>query len=264
VLRPLIPKWRALKKKHPDLYQGGVYVSWDNARWHNPGTLLDGCKGLVFHRMPVPPQSHDIHKVTEHVINNLKRAADKYLNEHPEIQKLEDIKAAFTKLFFQEMKREGIRRDIRSLRATYRVINYSKAKGGVARGWAPKKYRYGGKQCSRQTQVAWVNSVCNTPDRAQRSLMVVDRTRCAAARHRRRHPHCLPSSGLQQLRALPKNAQGKAKPFVKILAAGFRCNWTAERVTCHGSMPEVPDANTDHAPRIETRSAALSRNGFPR
>lgn len=141
-LQPLIPKWRRLIKQHPAIYQDGVYVSWDRAKWHKPGRVLADARDIKFKQMPVPPQSHDIHKVIEHAINTFKAAFRKHLIDHPEIQRLEEIKAAAEKTFFKAVTRDGVRKDIRSLPATFRAINRSVKSGGTEGGWALKGLRY--------------------------------------------------------------------------------------------------------------------------
>ena len=140
VLQPLIPKWKALVKEYPSIYRDGVYLSWDRATYHQEGTVLKNT-GLKFKRLPVPAQSHDIHKVIEHAINTVKAAARKWFVDHPEVQTMEGIKREFKRLFFEVLTREGIRKDIRSLRYTYRAINYGPKAGGTAGDWPAKKYR---------------------------------------------------------------------------------------------------------------------------
>lgn len=140
VLTPLIPKWRALAADNPDIYQNGVFISMDNATYHKADVLKD-VKGLKCTLLPVPPQSHDIQKVVEHAINTLKAAADDYFNDHPEISKIDDIKAAFEMLFKTHITAESVQKDIRSLPGTYRTISRGLAYGGTEGDWPPKRYR---------------------------------------------------------------------------------------------------------------------------
>ena len=105
------------------------------------GSALGNMKGLKVHWLPLPPQSHDMHKVIEHAINTLKGAAKKYFNDHPEIRRAEDVRAAFEKLFYKMVTVEAVRKDIRSLKRTYRVINRSVDRGGTAGDWPSKRYR---------------------------------------------------------------------------------------------------------------------------
>lgn len=133
--------WQSLAKKYPEVYANGMWLSWDNATWHKAGGALGNMRGLKVHWLPLPSQSHDMHKVIEHAINTLKAAARKYFNDHPEIRKADDVKAAFEKLFYKVVTAAAVRKDIKSLKSTYRVINRSVEKGGTAGDWPPKRYR---------------------------------------------------------------------------------------------------------------------------
>jgi len=129
-------------KEHPDTFQSGVYLVWDNAKCHKVGDVFTGAgiKSTVLH---VPPRSPEFNKVVEHVMNTLKAAANKYFNDHPEIQQIEDVKKHFRDLFFRVIDKRGVQKDIRSMRATYGIIARSVEHGGVAGGYPPKKYRCG-------------------------------------------------------------------------------------------------------------------------
>lgn len=141
MLQPLIPKWRRLAETHPEIYKDGVWVSWDNAKFHKEGGVLNRARGLRWHRLPCPALSHDMHKVVEHAINTLKAAANKWANDHPEVRDQQGVQEAFKRLFFERVSLEGVRKDIMSLRSTYRVIARGRAAGGVAGGWPAKRYR---------------------------------------------------------------------------------------------------------------------------
>lgn len=141
MLQPLRSKLLSLSRRFPETYANGVYLSLDNATWHKEASTLQGIRGLRVHQLPLPPQSHDFHKVIEHAINTLKSAADKYFSDHPEISKIEDVKAAFEKLFYEVVTRDAVSKDVESLKATYGVVNRSVQRGGTAGGWPPKRYR---------------------------------------------------------------------------------------------------------------------------
>lgn len=140
VLAPIITKMKNLKRKYPKYYRKGLHISFDNARYHSPGQLLNG-KRFVVRRLPLAPRSPDIHKVPEHAINTLKSAANKYFYDHPEFKKMEDILPEFEQLFFRVVTAEAVRKDVASLRATYNHIRKSVRAGGVAGGVPPKSLR---------------------------------------------------------------------------------------------------------------------------
>lgn len=141
VMTEVEDKARALQRNYPKLFQNGLWVSMDNATFHPTGELKLRVRGLRVHRLPVPPQSHDIHKVIEHAIHLLKMEFDKWMIDHPDVVKMEDIKAAFVRTFYEKVKRDGVRKDIMSLRKTYRAIYRSVKAGGTEGDWAPSRLR---------------------------------------------------------------------------------------------------------------------------
>ena len=141
VLAPLIPKWRELAREHPNIYKGGVHISWDKAPWHRRHNVLDECKDLKFNFLPVPTLGSDFNRVIEHVINDVKSAATAFFNDHPEICKMQDIMHNFKRMFFEHVKAQGVRRDIKALPLLYDKVANPKKKGGVEGGWPPKKFR---------------------------------------------------------------------------------------------------------------------------
>ena len=134
-------KPRELQREYPKLFQHGLWVSMDNATYHPKGELKLRVKGLRVHRLPVPPQSHDIHKVIEHAINLLKKEFDKWMIDHPTVVNVEDIKAAFVRTFCEKVRADGVRKDIKSLSKTYRHIYRSVKAGGSQGDWAPAHLR---------------------------------------------------------------------------------------------------------------------------
>lgn len=134
-------QWRALARRFPKVYKHGVIVSWDNAKWHKPGNLLQ-IKGLPVRRLPLAALSHDLHKVVEHAINTHKATARKWFRDHPEVQNIDDIKREFERLWYEVVTAEAVAKDVATLHSTYLHVARSRARGGVAGDWPAKKYRW--------------------------------------------------------------------------------------------------------------------------
>lgn len=142
---PLLSALAALARAHPDEYKNGVLLSYDNASWHNwddvVATLVRAPLPLVVRKLPLPAQSPDLHKVIEHLIGDLKRKVNRCLMDKPHIRTKEQIKAEFERVWREDIKADGIRKDIRSLEGTYTVVSTTRADGGTDGDLAPKQYR---------------------------------------------------------------------------------------------------------------------------
>lgn len=117
---------------------GKVYVSFDNAQWHNEAAFYAavrkmGLAGRV-ERLPLPPGSPDLHKVVEHTIGLLKRnLTDEVMND-ARLRTVEQFQLAAERVF-RRISTAGIQKDIDSLPLTYQAV--IDAEGG----WPPKKAR---------------------------------------------------------------------------------------------------------------------------
>lgn len=139
---PLVArKVRALNSKDRGaLYGGGPYLSMDNARPHNGGfEALQ--KSSKLNWMQLPPLSHDMHKVIEHVINRIKANTDKVLRGNTAITANEQVRKVLRAEALKLHNDAGIRKDICSLMHTYAVISKPKSRGGTAGNWPPKGLR---------------------------------------------------------------------------------------------------------------------------
>lgn len=156
MLAPVLDDVARFAKEDPKLYKKGAAVSWDNAQWHSAGELLSSARVPV-QRLLLPPYSSDMHQVVEHAINAVKAAATKWFNDHPEVQSLDEIKKQFEKLFYTAVKVSGVRKDILSLRETYRITNRSRKLGGGRGRLAAKEIQV------RQIKYSCITTALKTP-----------------------------------------------------------------------------------------------------
>lgn len=139
VLQPIKEKMAAMVNEHPETYSNGVWFSWDNATWHKDISVLKADGMPTVNQLPLPPLSHDLHKVIEHVIGNLKRKAVRHVVTH-KLKDVKQIKDAVEKIFYEEIKAESLQADIMSLRDTYKIVASKVEKGGTAGGWPAPHY----------------------------------------------------------------------------------------------------------------------------
>lgn len=132
---------KELQKKHPELYSNGMWLSMDNAKYHPLPQEKLRVRGLPIHRVVLPALSHDLHKVVEHSIHTHKAAASEWLYDNPRVTRVADIKKAFVELFHAKVTKEGVSKDVESLKYTYHCIAASKANGGTEGDWAPPRLR---------------------------------------------------------------------------------------------------------------------------
>lgn len=79
--------------------------------------------------------------MVEHANTLLKSEFNKWMMDLPTAVNVEDIKAAFVRTFCVKFMRDGVRKDIESLRKTYEVIYRSAKAGGTEADWAPAQLR---------------------------------------------------------------------------------------------------------------------------
>jgi hypothetical protein len=141
VMRNVKTKTDACKEANPKYYKiGGPYYSWDNASWHQAADLSTiGIKHE--HRLPLPPNSPDMHKVIEHVVGNTKRRMKECLCDNAALTSVKDVKKAMEKVFYTKNKVTSIRKDINSLPGTYKIIHDKLCAGGTEGNWAPARCR---------------------------------------------------------------------------------------------------------------------------
>lgn len=127
--------------EHKKYYKkGGPYYSRDNAPWHAFANLQEvGIEPEDI--LQLPPNSPDMHKVIEKIINNTWRELHSYLLEHAEVTTAKDVVAAFQKAFANNIKVETVRKLVDGLPKTYRAIQASRMQGGSEGDWPQAKYR---------------------------------------------------------------------------------------------------------------------------
>lgn len=126
---------------HPEFYsKGGPYYSWDNAAWHQ-AVSLDQVGLTQGDKWQLPPNSPDMHKVIEHVVGNVKRALRDKLADNANITSAQQLRDAFVEVFYEEISKDSIRKDIDSLPNTYKHIHHTKQQGGSGGDWAQARYR---------------------------------------------------------------------------------------------------------------------------
>jgi hypothetical protein len=96
--------------------------SWDNDKVHKGADLtLIGITDAD--RFALPELSSDMHKVVEHVHGWLQAGMQRWLEEKDEEKvTVEECKAELRRLFELPERKEGIKRDVDSLKATYQAV----------------------------------------------------------------------------------------------------------------------------------------------
>lgn len=112
-----------------------VLWSYDNDKIHQDITLQAALKVGGRARAPLPPYSHDIHRVVEHALGRLKRAFNLWLYTHPGKRTMEGYMAAVQDIFYTQITAKSIRREVKKLPSVYRAIK--EAKGD----WPPRKFQ---------------------------------------------------------------------------------------------------------------------------
>jgi hypothetical protein len=109
--------------------------SWDNDKIHK-GADLEEVGFEEGDRFPLPELSSDMHKVVEHCHAWLDRAMQRWLEEQEDEQLTgQQCMDELVRLFEQELPLEGIRKDVKSLKDTYRAVV------AAAGGNVPAKFR---------------------------------------------------------------------------------------------------------------------------
>jgi uncharacterized protein YydD (DUF2326 family) len=96
--------------------------SWDNDKVHQGAKLENMCMEQE-ERFELPELSSDMHKVVEHVHAWLQARMQQWLEDKDE-EKLtvEQCTAELVRLFEQELQQESIKKDVKSLKATYKAV----------------------------------------------------------------------------------------------------------------------------------------------
>ena len=121
--------------KRPEWAKAGFrflkpWWSFDNDRIHTNKERLRFLRINGRNRVPLPPRSHDMHRVIEHCINALKAAFQQWLYTHPAPRSVAEYRAALEKIFFTQITAESIAKDVRGLPALFRVIASKQFNGG--------------------------------------------------------------------------------------------------------------------------------------
>lgn len=101
-------------------FADGPYWSWDNASVHVKSLPHIGIPAGK--RIVCPPKSFDMQKVVEHAHATIKGAFARRLNSVPENSTRAELIEIFSNIVDTEVKLMSIRRDVESLKATYREI----------------------------------------------------------------------------------------------------------------------------------------------
>lgn len=129
------------KIRYPEYYKkGGPFYSWDNASWH-ASVKLENVGLTTADKWELPPNSPDMHKVIEHVVGNVKRALRNKLVDNARLCTVERLKPACEDVFFNQIAKESVQKDIDSLPNTYKHIHAKKNQGGTEGNWAQARYR---------------------------------------------------------------------------------------------------------------------------
>lgn len=112
----------------------GPIFSFDNAPIHQ-GANLKGLKLDGARRAPLSPSSPDMHKCIEHVFGTIERAMQDCIRRDPGLSTAAKYKAKLEELFTTRITPEGVRKDVESLKPTYRAIQDA---GG---DWPDRRFR---------------------------------------------------------------------------------------------------------------------------
>jgi hypothetical protein len=98
-----------------------IYYSWDNApaNWRNEDMPSGGFDTAC--RLPLPPNSPDLHKVIEHCMAHIKGWLQRCVDEDP-FKCTPAYLQEQAELAFKSITAESIRRDVASLPTTYAVV----------------------------------------------------------------------------------------------------------------------------------------------
>lgn len=123
-----------LRKLPANSFGGRHSWSYDNDKIHQDIVLQAQLKVGGRSRVPLPPYSHDIHRVVEHTLGRIKRAFNLWLYSHPAERKMTDYMDALKDIFFRTQTADMIDADVATLPSVYRAIR--KAKGD----WPDRKF----------------------------------------------------------------------------------------------------------------------------
>lgn len=125
---------RLAASPHPEL-AGRLLWSYDNDKIHQDIILQSQLRIGGRNRAPLPPYSHDIHRVVEHTLGRLKRRFNLWLYTHPQQRSMQDYMRALQHIFYSIGETKAIADDVASLPSVYRAIK--KAKGD----WPPRSFQ---------------------------------------------------------------------------------------------------------------------------
>ena len=121
--------------KRPEWVKAGfrflkAWWSFDNDKIHCNKERLRFLKINGRNRFPLPPRSHDMHRVVEHCINHLKATFQQWLYAHNAERTMAEYRSALEEIFYTQIKAESIAKDVRGLPALFRNIASKKYNGG--------------------------------------------------------------------------------------------------------------------------------------
>jgi hypothetical protein len=119
-------KLRALPAAGDGSFGGVARYSFDNDKIHQDIAAQAQLKVGGSKRVPLPPYSHDIHRVVEHTLGRLKTAFNKWLYSHPAALSMAQYMAALEHIFFTTQTPAIIAADVATLPSVYRAIQEAK------------------------------------------------------------------------------------------------------------------------------------------
>jgi len=146
VMKNFFEAAQGVVEEFPAVFKPGYGPVWsfDNAKCHT-GALRRGLLAqygcTVTNRVPLPPLSHDLHKVVEHAIANTTSLFYRKLLIQKKTLKMDGYIRLLKAAFKEANTAARVGRDVASLRETYQQVALPVEEGGVEGGWPTKKYR---------------------------------------------------------------------------------------------------------------------------
>ena len=141
VMQVIKTKMERIARRYPASFPDGVLYSFDNPPIHTSADLTSiGIEDV--HRVRLPARSPDFHKVVEHALGNLKREfTNRLRKEQPKTPK--EYQQLLVKVFEygNAVTEDGIRADVDSLEALYKIVAKPPSQGGTAGDSAPPEHR---------------------------------------------------------------------------------------------------------------------------
>lgn len=116
--------------------QAAPLWSFDNDTIHQNPQSHSTLKINKNNRVPLPPNSPDMHRVVERSIGRLKKAFQSWLFEHPSARSMQQYRTALKKMFHKNETADVVSAEVASLPDVYREIVSRRVNGG----WPAKEF----------------------------------------------------------------------------------------------------------------------------